>query len=144
MTSVEPPAGPADASALDAQSREESWSIADVAAEFELTHRTVRHYEDLGLIHPERRGNARIYHRRDRTRLALILRGRRLGFPLKEIAKILDMYDEQPGEAGQLRYLLGQISVRRAALERRRQDIEDSLGELAVLERRCRRALSPR
>ena len=115
-----------------------TWSIAEVAEQFGITHRTVRHYEDLGLISPERRGTTRVYHRRDRTRLNLILRGKRLGFPLDEIRTIIDMYDEQPGEAGQLTYLLGQIGDRRAELERRRQDIEDSLTELADLERRCK------
>jgi DNA-binding transcriptional MerR regulator len=114
-----------------------TWTIAEVAEQFGITHRTVRHYEDLGLISPERRGTTRVYHRRDRTRLNLILRGKRLGFPLEEIRTIIDMYDEQPGEAGQLTYLLGQIGDRRAELERRRQDIEDSLTELADLERRC-------
>jgi DNA-binding transcriptional MerR regulator len=114
-----------------------TWTIAEVAEQFGITHRTVRHYEDLGLISPERRGTTRVYHRRDRTRLNLILRGKRLGFPLEEIRTIIDMYDEQPGEAGQLTYLLGQIGDRRAELERRRKDIEDSLTELADLERRC-------
>src|SRR5690348_5677593 len=83
-----------------------TWTIAEVAEQFGITHRTVRHYEDLGLISPERRGTTRVYHRRDRTRLNLILRGKRLGFPLEEIRTIIDMYDEQPGEAGQLTYLL--------------------------------------
>lgn len=119
----------------------ETWSIREVADEFDITHRTVRHYEDLGLISPERRGTTRVYHRRDRIRLQLILRGKRLGFPLEEIRTIVDMYDQQPGEAGQLRYLLGQIDDRRADLERRRQDIEDSLGELQELERRCQQDL---
>jgi DNA-binding transcriptional MerR regulator len=121
-------------------------TIAQVAEEFGVTHRTVRHYEELGLISPERRGTQRVYHRRDRTRLALILRGRRLGFPLEQIRTIIDMYDEPRGEQGQLTYLLGQISDRRADLERRRQDIEDSLRELDELERRCEhdlQALAP-
>src|SRR6478736_7421436 len=102
--------------------RGRTWSIAQVAEEFGVTHRTVRHYEELGLISPERRGTQRVYHRRDRTRLNLILRGKRLGFPLEEIRKIVDMYDEQPGEAGQLTYLLDQIGDRRLELERRRKD----------------------
>ncbi|AKU16168.1 MerR family transcriptional regulator [Luteipulveratus mongoliensis] len=114
-----------------------TWSIAELADEFEVTHRTIRHYEELGLVTPERRGTVRIFHRRDRTRLALIVRGKRIGFPLEEIRTIIDMYDEQPGEAGQLTYLLDQIADRRADLERRRQDIEDSLAELSTLERRC-------
>ena len=113
------------------------FSISDLSAEFDVTARALRFYEDEGLIAPERRGTTRVYHRRDRTRLNLILRGKRLGFPLEEIRTIIDMYDEQPGEAGQLTYLLGQIGDRRAELERRRQDIEDSLTELADLERRC-------
>ena len=116
----------------------ESWSIAELAAEFDVTLRTIRFYEDLGLISPGRRGTQRVFSSRDRIRLKLILRGRRLGMTLDEIRTIIDMYDEQPGEAGQLTYLLGQIGDRRAELERRRQDIEDSLTELAELERRCR------
>ncbi|CAN5510272.1 hypothetical protein BH23ACT6_BH23ACT6_02500 [soil metagenome] len=82
-----------------------------------------------------------MYQRRDRTRLGLILRGRRLGFPLEEIGTIIDMYDEQPGEVGQLQYLLSQIGDRRADLERRAVDIRKSLDELAELERRCREDL---
>lgn len=116
---------------------EPTWTIGEIAGEFGVTHRTVRHYEQLGLLSPERRGTMRVYRRRDRVRLALILRGRRLGFTLEEIRTIIDMYDEQPGEVGQLRYLLGQIGERRNDLERRRRDIEDSLRELEELERRC-------
>ncbi|WP_109472223.1 MerR family transcriptional regulator [Ornithinimicrobium cavernae] len=118
-----------------------TWTIAEMAEEFGITHRTVRHYEELGLISPERRGTQRIYHRRDRIRLALIMRGRRLGFPLEEIRTIIDMYDEQPGEAGQLRYLLAQIDDRRQDLESRRRDIEDSLAELEELQHRCQEDL---
>lgn len=114
-----------------------TWTIAEMADDFDVTHRALRHYEHLGLLSPERDRQRRIYHRRERTRLALILRGRRLGFALEEIATILDMYDDHPGEAGQLRYLLAQIDDRRADLERRRRDIEDSLRELTELERRC-------
>lgn len=119
-----------------------TWTIAEVAEEFDVTHRAVRHYEELGLISPERRGTQRLYHRRDRTRLALIMRGRRLGFPLEEIRTIIDMYDDHPGEAGQLRYLLSQIGDRRADLESRRRDIEDSLAELDELQRRCHEDLA--
>lgn len=121
---------------------ERTWTIAQVADEFGITHRTVRHYEDLGLIAPERRGTQRIYHRRDKIRLALILRGKRLGFPLEEIRKIVDMYDGVPGEAGQLRYVLQQIHDRRADLEQRRRDLDDLFQELAEFERRCREDLA--
>ena len=119
-----------------------TWTIAEVAKEFGVTHRAVRHYEELGLISPERLGTKRIYHRRDHIRLALILRGRRIGFPLEEIRTIIDMYDQQPGESGQLEYLLSQIGDRRADLEARRRDIADSLAELEEIQRRCQEDLA--
>ena len=119
----------------------ETWTIAQVADEFGVTHRTIRHYEDLGLISPERRGQQRVYHRRDRTRLNLILRGKRLGFPLEEIRTIIDLYDRPRGKASQLEYVLGQIETRRTDLEQRRRDLEDALFELGEFERRCREDL---
>src|SRR4051794_29822807 len=115
-----------------------TWTIAQVAEELGITHRTNRYYEDLGLIAPERRGTTRVFHPRDRIRLQLVLRGKRLGFPLEEIRTIVDMYDEQPGEAGQLRSPLGQIDGRRAELEQRRRDVGAPLAELEELDRRCR------
>lgn len=119
-----------------------TWTIAEVAAEFGVTHRTVRFYEDQGLIAPERRGTQRVFHPRDRVRLALVLRGKRLGFDLSEIRRIVDMYDQEPGEHGQLRYLLDQIAARRADLEQRRRDIDLTLAELDDVERRCRASLA--
>ncbi len=121
------------------------WTIAEMADDFEVTHRALRHYEHLGLLSPDRvgpGGTTRRYARRDRTRLGLILRGRRLGFPLEEIGTIIDMYDEQPGEVGQLEYVLSQIGDRRSDLQRRRADIDKSLQELADLEARCRDGLT--
>lgn len=120
----------------------QTWTIAQIAEEFGVTHRTVRHYEELGLITPERRGTQRVYHRRDRTRLNLILRGKRLGFPLEEIRTIVDLYDAPRGKRSQLEYVLGQIDDRRADLEQRRRDIEDALAELASFESRCRADLA--
>ena len=117
---------------------EGTWSIAQIADEFGVTHRTVRHYEDLGLISPERRGTTRVYHRRDRTRLGLILRGRRLGFPLDEIRTIIDLYDVPRGRRSQLEYVLAQIGERRSDLEQRRRDLESALAELSEFEARCR------
>ncbi len=119
-----------------------TWTITELAGEYAVTLRTLRHYEEVGLLSPERRGTARVFHQRDRIRLELILRGKRLGFTLPEIATIVNMYDEQPGEAGQLEYLLDQIEVRRAELAQRRRDIEDTLTELDEVERRCREDLS--
>jgi DNA-binding transcriptional MerR regulator len=118
-----------------------TWSITELAEEFGVTLRTIRHYEDVGLITPERRGSSRVFHPRDRIRLQLILRGKRLGFSLPEIRTIVNMYDEQPGEAGQLQYLLDQIDVRRAELEQLRRDIDETMAELAHVEQRCREDL---
>lgn len=117
-------------------------SIGDLAAEFGVTLRTIRFYEDQGLISPERRGTRRVYHPRDRVRLALVLRGRRLGFSLAEITTIVDMYDAEPGEAGQLHYLLDQIADRRADLERRRRDLDETLADLDQVAARCREDLA--
>ena len=119
-----------------------TWSITALAEELGVTLRTLRHYEDVGLITPERRGTTRVFHARDRIRLRLILRGKRLGFSLPEIRTIVNMYDEQPGEAGQLQYLLDQIDVRRAELAQLRRDIDETLEELAQVEVRCREDLA--
>ncbi len=143
-------ATPASDSTTSQARGELTWTIAQIAEEFGITHRTVRHYEDLGLITPERRGTVRHYHRRDRTRLNLILRGKRLGFPLEEIRTIIDLYDAPRGKRSQLEYVLGQIDERRADLEQRRRDIEDALAELDTFAARCRsdldggHALAPR
>jgi DNA-binding transcriptional MerR regulator len=116
---------------------ERVWTITELAEEYGVTLRTIRFYEDRGLIAPARNGQQRVFSARDRVRLGLVLRGRRLGFSLDEIARIIDMYDAEPGEIGQLRYLLDQISVRRADLEQRRADIDETLAELADVEARC-------
>ena len=121
---------------------EQTWTIAQVADEFGITHRTVRHYEDLGLISPERVGTKRLYSRRDRTRLNLILRGKRLGFPLDQIRMIIDLYDAPRGKRSQLQYVLDQIDDRRTDLEQRRRDLDDALTELDRFEDRCREDLA--
>src|SRR3954463_7579657 len=117
--------------------RTPTWSIADLAAEYDVTLRTIRFYEDRGLLTPERRGTLRVYHPRDKVRLGLILRGKRLGFSLDQIATIVDMYDAEPGEEGQLVYLLDQITHPRSPLDQRRRDIDETLQELAEVEARC-------
>jgi DNA-binding transcriptional MerR regulator len=121
---------------------ETTWSITDLGREFGVTLRTLRHYEDVGLIAPERHGTTRVFRARDRIRLQLILRGKRLGFSLPEIRTIVNMYDEQPGEAGQLEYLLNQIDVRRAELDQLRRDIDETMTELDLVESRCREDLA--
>jgi len=118
------------------------WTIAQLASEYGVTLRTLRHYEDLRLLKPERMGTTRIYQQRDRIRLELILRGKRLGFSLTEIATIVNMYDDAPGEVGQLEYLLAQIEVRREELAQRQRDIRQTLKELDQVEQRCREDLS--
>jgi len=120
-----------------AGARERIYGIAELAREFDVTTRTIRFYEDEGLIRPERKGQRRVFGPRDRVRLRLILRGKRLGFSLGEIREIIDLYDTEPGEAGQLRYFLDKIRERRAALERQRADVAETLRELAQVEARC-------
>lgn len=133
--------GATAAAAQVAAGRGRTWTIREVADEFGVTTRTVRHYEAIGLISPERQGTTRIFHRRDRTRLSLVLRGKRLGFPLDEIATIIDLYDAPRGRRSQLAYVLEQIDERRDDLDRRRRDIEDALSELDGFEQRCRAEL---
>lgn len=130
--------------AATAEAQKRTWTIREIADEFDVTTRTVRHYEDIGLISPERQGTTRIFHRRDRTRLNLVLRGKRLGFPLDEIATIIDLYDVPRGRRSQLEYVLAQIDERRADLEERRRDLEDALSELDAFEQRCRADLAAR
>lgn len=122
--------------------RVSTWTISQLAEEYDVTLRTLRHYEELGLLAPERRGTTRIYHQRDRIRVALILRGKRLGFSLDEIRTIVNMYDEQPGEKGQLEFLIEQCDVRRAHLEQQRRDIDETIEELEVVKARCREDLA--
>jgi DNA-binding transcriptional MerR regulator len=113
------------------------WSIAELAREFAITPRTIRFYEDEGMLHPLRQGTRRLFRARDRVRLKLILRGRRLGFSLADIREIIDLYDADPGEAGQLDLFLRKIAERRAQLERQAEDIRVTLDEMAELEGRC-------
>jgi DNA-binding transcriptional MerR regulator len=114
-----------------------SYGIAELARELDVTTRTIRFYEAEGLIAPKRQGQRRVFTPRDRVRLKLILRGKRLGFSLGEIREIIDLYDRAPGELGQLRFFIGKIRERRAELERQRNDIADTLHELADVESRC-------
>ena len=94
------------------------------------------------MIEPERQGAQRLYHPRDRVRLKLILRGKRLGFTLAEIREIIDLYDREPGEAGQLHHFLDKIEERRAELEQKRRDIALTLDELGEVENNCRQRLA--
>lgn len=111
--------------------------MTQLAREFDLTSRAIRYYEQEGLIAPSRRGRTRVFSLRDRTRLRLINRGRRLGFSILEIREILDLYDSAAGERGQLVHFVRKIRERRASLEVQRRDIDAILEELDRVEAAC-------
>jgi DNA-binding transcriptional MerR regulator len=118
------------------------YSIGDLSREFGVTTRTIRFYEDQGLLSPAREGQSRIYQPRDRVRLKLILRGKRLGFSLKEIKKLIELYDAPEGEGAQLRSFIEKIRTRRGELLVQKNDIEQVLDELDTLEQRCSELLA--
>jgi len=111
-----------------------TYSISDLAKEFAITPRSIRHYEDERLISPQRQGSQRIYSNGDRVRLQLILRGKRIGFSLSEIREIITMYDSPSGEEKQTQLLIRKIAERRNALFQQQQDIKTMLTELDQLE----------
>jgi len=106
------------------------YTIGDLAREFGVTLRTLRFYEDKGLLNPRREGLARLYTRRDRARLKLVLMGKRVGFPLSEIKEMLDLYDLRDGQATQLRVALERFEGQIALLKTQKADIEQAIGEL--------------
>lgn len=109
-----------------------TYTIRDLTKEFGVTARTLRFYEIEGLLAPRRQGQARIYSTRDRARLTLILRGRRVGFSLAEIAEILDLYERGDGGIAQLQHAKVKFAERIDALERQHKDIEESIAELKL------------
>jgi len=118
------------------------YSIGDLAREFDVTPRTIRFYEDQGLLAPRREGQRRIYTQRERTRLKLTLRGKRLGLTLSEIRELIDMYEPGRDERPQLERFLAALQSHRSALEQQRTDIEAQLSEIAVFEKRVRKQLA--
>ncbi len=118
------------------------FSISELAKEFGITTRSIRFYEDQGLLAPTRRGQTRIYSRRDRVRLKLILRGKRLGFSLAETRELFDMYDASPqSNEQQLLHMLEIIKSKKQALEQQIHDIAVIKLELETAEERCQQAL---
>ena len=117
------------------------YSISELAQEFALTTRAIRFYEDEGLLAPRRQGQTRIYGERERTRIKLILRGKRLGLALSEIRELFDIYATTGNERPQLAKFLQMLADRRAMLHQQREDIDAVLAEIAILERDCRRRL---
>jgi DNA-binding transcriptional MerR regulator len=127
-----------------ASSREQSYSISELAKEFAITTRTIRFYESRGLISPQRIGTARRYSKRDRARLVLILRGRNLGFTVDDVSQYLALYDADPGQLAQTRLLLGKVTAAIEDLETKRHDIERSLADLNEIRTRCESHLNGR
>jgi DNA-binding transcriptional MerR regulator len=118
-----------------------TYGIGELAREFGITTRAIRFYEDEGLLSPIRQGAKRLYRRRDRARLKLILRGKRLGFTLSEIRETFDLYDQAHGESKQLRYYLGVLEEKRQQLIRQRHDLEETLRELTQSYEHCKQLL---
>ncbi len=113
------------------------YSITELTREFGVSTRTLRFYEDEGLIHPERRGRTRLFRPADRRLIEEILRGRRIGFTIAEIREIIQVYKEPPGELGQLKLLMKRVDEKRDDLRQKRKDIDDTLAELDNIEEAC-------
>ncbi|CAN7421955.1 MerR family DNA-binding transcriptional regulator [Pararhizobium sp. LjRoot235] len=113
------------------------YTITELTREFGISTRTLRFYEDEGLIHPERRGRTRLFRSADRRLIMEILRGRRIGFTIAEIREIIQVYKDPPGEAGQLRLLMKRVEEKREELLQKRKDIEETLEELGNVEEAC-------
>jgi DNA-binding transcriptional MerR regulator len=118
-----------------------TYTISELAREFALTTRAIRFYEDSGLVAPRRNGRARIYGERERVRIKLILRGKRLGLSLAEIGELLDLYEVARNERAQLAKFLVILADRRARLLQQKEDIDAVLAEIEGIERECRRRL---
>ena len=119
-------------------SSEQTYTITELAREFDITPRAIRFYEDQGLLSPARSGRNRVYSKADRTRLRLTLRGKRLGLSLAEIREIIGMYGGVRNSLPQLQSFLKVLTQRRAVLQQQREDIEAVLDEIDMLERQCR------
>ena len=129
VTQVSTPAGP-------------TYTIGELAREFDLTTRAIRFYEDCGLLQPQRQGRNRVYTARDRTRLRLTLRGKRLGLTLSEVKEIVDMYESPRDTVPQLRKFLAVLGAHRGQLEQQMLDLSANLDEVRAQEREARRLLA--
>lgn len=118
------------------------YSIGELAKEFDITTRSIRFYEDQGLLAPQRQGQTRLYTNKDRVRLKLILRGKRLGFSLAETKNLFDLYDMENSSARQLQTVLTLIDDKKMSLKQQLEDIKVLLVELGNLEERCRDELA--
>ena len=127
--------------APDASGGGATYSISELAREFALTTRAIRFYEDCGLVTPRRNGRARVYGDRERVRIKLIVRGKRLGLALSEIRELLDLYEVARNEREQIAKFLALLADRRARLFQQKEDIDAVLAEIDGIERDCRRRL---
>ena len=123
-------------------SKEATYTIGELASEFDVTSRALRLYEESELLAPKREGTKRIYAERDRVRLRLILRAKRLGWSLAEVKEIFDLYDSSHGKEAQLVLLLEKLEERRKYLEMQQKDIENSLEDLENIAANARQALA--
>ncbi len=119
-----------------------TFTIAELADEFDITPRAIRFYEDVGLLEPSRAGRNRVYTQRDRTRLKLTLRGKRLGLSLSEILQLVRMYDSEADTAPQLNAFLDVLRMHRSQIEQQLDDIRVMLAEIGQHEQRCKRLLA--
>ena len=115
----------------------EFYTITELTKEFGVSTRTIRFYEDEGLIKPVRRGRTRLFRPSDRVLLKQILRGKRLGFSIAEIREIIEVYKAAPGEEGQIKMMIARINEKRAELDQKRQDIDDTMSEMDEAEENC-------
>ncbi|MGI2025423.1 MerR family transcriptional regulator [Shewanella glacialipiscicola] len=118
-----------------------TYSISDLSKEFDITTRSIRFYEDQGLLKPKRRGQTRIYSLKDRVRLKLILRGKRLGFSLAETRRLFELYDADKSSTSQLNTMLALVEEKKSALQQQMDDIKVVLMELNSAEQQCRLVL---
>ena len=118
-----------------------TYSISELAREFDVTTRSIRFYEDQGLLNPARQGQTRIDSKQDRVRLKLTLRGKRLGFSLADIRDLFDLYDADKSSRTQLQTMLGLVADKRETLQQQLEDIKMVLLELDAAEQRCQQAL---
>lgn len=119
-----------------------NYSISDLSKEFDITTRSIRFYEDQGLLSPTRKGQTRIYTQRDKVRLKLILRGKRLGFSLAETGRLFELYDADKTSAKQLTTMMELISEKKTDLKQKLEDINAIVVELDGLEKNCQKILT--
>jgi len=124
------------------QTKPVTYSIGELSKEFDITTRSIRFYEDQGLLKPMRRGQTRLYKQSDKVRLKLILRGKRLGFSLAETGRLFELYDADKSSARQLETMMKLISVKKADLNQQLDDIKVVLMELTNVEKRCKETLA--